>query len=575
MPSPVALALDGDPAGAAAAALRTDDPDDRYLDLVLVAVACKRLGDLEAVALTARAAAHHYRPIVEEGLYPLYASYLQEIASALPDAEIAPFVRAMEPEIQAVGALPPSGDPPSRFLSLYAELLRLSEGGDLPLDYLRRHEAAHLLLIDLARRCGPAPSLDEAILDLGLRSAREAEDLSRRAARSPDLYTRGRLRHALLRIANSTRSLLERAPDLACPLAEAIPWTALAQLPRGPRLEAIGALVEAIADYPPAMKAILYPAVVEAIAGADSSDSWRRRLLAPLASLAAAFADASEDARVRTLELLDRFMADPDPLAEGDPEQAGRTFARALGLLGERGLGAFEPLHRWCAREAIEACPAVIARWARASGRSPFEVEPAWTSDPVRAWAVVREAEGSERQAWAAEVLATPSWDLRALALDRQGVPGQRALAELLVQYPQPLADVSLAGAIAGFVRDPVPGLGHPASNPFARTLDLLGPEVPPYPLAVLFDARVASEGYAAYEHDQALRLVAAWALQDGPNAALRLAAGFGSRNDASWLLGPLLADGAAPHLDPDIVSRLALNPFLYGAYLLESRCAS
>jgi len=141
----------------------------------------------------------------------------------------------------------------------------------------------------------------------------------------------------------------------------------------------------------------------------------------------------------------------------------------------------------------------------------------------------------------------------------------QRAVADLLTHFPEPLADPDLAAAARAAI------VGESAKGPYFRTLDLLGTSPEPYPLAVLLDARVASRGYAAPELDHALRQIVAWSLERDVNAALRMAAGFATRNHVSWLLGSLLADGAAERLDGAVVRQIAPHPFLLGAYLLET----
>ncbi len=541
-----------------------------------MATAGVRVGDLASASLAARAAVQHYRPIVEDGLYPLYARYLTEIAAVLPAEDVAPFIAAMDPEVVAVGALPPSGDPPARFLALFADLLQVASGGRLPLDRLCAHEAAHLLLVDLSHRSGDDPALDSALFALGHEAACDAERLAGEAASHPDPFTRVRLRHALLRLANTERSLLGRSPDAARRLLAEFPLAQIARMPRGPRLETLQALAEAVFGLPGPIRNDLYPRVIAATRGTGGPDqAVLRRQTATMAAITAAFTDASWQASEDALALLAWFLADDAVLGEGVPTEAARGLCRLLGGLGGLAVAGLVQLFNWCKVEAPGAQAAVLAAWARAAGCSPFDLAPEWGGDPVRAWSVVKEADGQRRSEWAARALAQPAWDIRAVALDSDREDAQRALAELLVLYPEPLGDAGLAEAIAGYVQEPARGALVRSQGPFARTLGLLGLTPPPYALAVLFDARVCAPGYGSAEHDRALRQIVAWSLQDGPNAALRLAAGFGSRNDASWLLGPLLAEGAAEQLDPALVDRLSLHPFLYGAYLLETRCVS
>jgi hypothetical protein len=562
--------LAGDPASALRAALEREDPEDRYLDLVLVAAACARRGDEPPARAAAARAVEHYRPIVEEGLYVLYASYLSELARVLPPAEIGAFVEAMEPEVAALGALPAAADDPLPFLALYNDLHVAARGWQAALDGARSHGASHLLLGDLARRAPADPELDDALADLAAEAAREAALLARKAAEGADPFTRDRLRRELLRQVAAQKALFERDPDRAHEAlwpgeAPAIPFEALAALPRGMRLEALQALAQALGPLPPEQRRDLYPHFLQAAhpPGVETG-SMLRRQAGSMARIISPFLDAAPVAAADLVDLAAWFLAEEAPLAEGAGEEAARNFAQALLPLDLRACEPLEDLLDWAETHVPAIAPAVLAAWAVARQDLPTALRGDCFDTPQRTWWVVREAPPELRGPWAEAALAWADWDLRALV--RSADPDeQRAIADLLTHFPEPLADPDLAADAREVI------LGEHAAGPYARTLAVLGPEPEPYPLAVLLDARVGSRGHAAPEHDHALRQIVGRELSRDANAALRLAAGFGTRNHVSWLLGSLLAEGHARMLDAAAVRQAEPHPFLLGAFILET----
>ncbi|MBM3267831.1 MAG: hypothetical protein FJZ01_09305 [Candidatus Sericytochromatia bacterium] len=570
-PPAVSRVLAGDAAGALRSALARKDPEDRYLELVLVAAACARRGEDAPARAAAVRAVEHYRPIVEEGLYLLYARYLADLAGILPPAEIGGFAAAMEPEVAALGALPAAADDPLPFLALYNDLLHAASGWEATLAHARRHAASHLLLGDLARRAPSDAELDAALADLAAEAAREAAALATKAARAADPFTRDLLRRSLLRQVAALRCLFDRDPDLAgqtlWPGGEtAIPFHALAGLPRGLRLEALLPLSAALAPLPAGERAALYPHFLQAVhpPGVETG-SMLRRQAAAVARITVPFLDAASTAAGDLAGLVAWFLAEEAELAEGAAEESARNFAQALLPLGLRAAAPLEDLLAWAEDHAVAAAPAVLAAWAVATEDLPTALRPECFDTPQRTFWVLREAPPGFRRDWAEAAFAWADWDLEALVRSAD-LDEQRAVADLLTYCPDPLADPALAAA----ARDVILGERHGA-GPYGRTLALLGPEPEPYPLAVLLEARVGTRGNAAPEHDQALRAIVAWELARDANAALRLAAGFGTRNHVSWLLGTLLAEGRASALDPAAVQEAAPHPFLLGAYLLET----
>lgn len=564
-PPAAAWALAGDPEAALQAALRRTDPEDRYLELVLVAACCARSGDIPAARAAALRAVERYRPIVEEGLYALYARYLTEIGAALPPDEIGAFVAVMEPEVAALGALPAAADPPLSFLALYNDLHHAARGWEATLEHARTHPASHLLLGDLARRVPPTPDLDQALADLAAVAGLEASSLAAKAVGGADPFLRDRLRRSLLRQIAALRALFERGCPEADRLLAGIPFDALAALPRGLRLEALQAMAAALEGLPLDRRAALYPQFLMAAhpPGVETG-SMLRRQAAAVARITAPFLEAEPAAAGDIEGLVDWFLAEEAYLGEGAAEEAARNFAQALMCLGKRAGRCLDRLLIWAEEHAPSGGPAVLAAWAVASGTSPSALRPGCMATPIRAWRVIREAPAELRPLWAAEAAGNPEWNLRAY-LAWGDLDEQKAIADLLTYHPAPLADAGLARDARQVI------LGEHGAGPYARTLERLGEEEDPYPLAVLLDARVASRGYTAPEHDHALRQIVTWALFRDVNRALRLAAGFSTRNHVSWLLGGLLADGLAALLDPDAVNGAAPHPFLLGAYMLET----
>lgn len=564
-PPAVEWVMAGDAMAGLQAALGRPDPEDRYLELILVAVASARRGDIPAARAAAARAVDLYRPIVEEGLYALYARYLTEIGAALPPDEIGAFVQVMEPEVVALGALASAADPPLSFLALYNDLHHAAHGWEATLDHARAHPASHLLLGDLARRVPPAPDLDQALADLADTAGREASDLAARAVGGADPFLRDRLRRALLRQIAGLRALFDRGSPLADQLLAGIPFDALARLPRGIRLEALQAMAAALEGLPREHRAALYPRFLMAAhpPGVETG-SMLRRQAAAIARITAPFLDAEPAAAGDLVGLVDWFLSENAYLGEGAAEEASRQFARALLGLGERAGPSLDRLLIWAEEHTPAGCPAVLAAWAACCGTSPAALRPDCLATPRQAWRVIREAPEDLRPRWAAESVRNPAWNLRAL-LSSPDLDEQRAVADLLTYHPDPLRDLALAREARQII------LGESGAGPYARTLELLGEEADPYSLAVLLDARVASRGHAAPEHDHALRQIVARALARDVDKALRLAAGFGTRNHVSWLLGSLLADGHASRLDPDAVRAADPHPFLLGAYLLET----
>ncbi len=566
----VGLVLAGDAAGALLAALSRKDPEDRYLDLILVAAACARYGEDAPARAAAARAVEKYRPIVEEGLYGLYARYLTDLASVLPPAEIGAFVEVMEPEVAALGALPAAADDPLPFLALYNDLHQAASGWQAALAHARRHPASHLLLGDLARRAPADPALDAALADLAAEAAREAATLTARSSKGADPFTRDRLRRSLLRQIAAFKALFDRDADLALATlwGEAgpnIPFEALATLPRGLRLEALQAMAAALAPLPAEQRAALYPHFLQAAhpPGVETGSMLRRQAGA-IARITASFLDAEPMAAADLEGLVAWFLAEEAFLGDGAAEEAARNFAQALVPLGSRAGASLEALLDWADAQAPAGAPAVLAAWAVACEELPTALRAGCFDTPARTWWVVREAPPELRGSWVESAFAWADWDLRALVTSPD-LDEQRAIADLLTYFPEPLADPELAAEARRVI------LGEHTAGPYARTLALLGDGAAPYPLAVLLDARVGSRGYAIPEHDQALRQIVAWALARDANAALRLAAGFGTRNHVSWLLGSLLAEGAAASLDPEAVRLAEPHPFLLGAYLLET----
>ncbi len=565
LPPAVEWVLAGDPAAALQAALGRSDPEDRYLDLVLVAAASARRGDIAAARAAAARAVELYRPIVEEGLYALYARYLCEIAAVLPPEEVGAFVQVMEAEVTALGALPAAADPPLSFLALYNDLYQESQGWDATLEHARRHPASHLLLGDLARRVPPDVDLDRALADLAQEAAHEASGLAAKALGGADPFLRDRLRRSLLRQIAALKALFDRGVATAGLLVGGIPFDALARLPRGLRLEALQAMALALAPLPLEQRAALYPRfLLAAHPPGVETGSMLRRQAAAIARITGPFLDAEPAASGDMEGLVDWFLSEDAFLGEGAAEEAARNFAQALLGLGPRASRCLERLLIWAEVNVPAGCPAVLAAWAVCCGVSPDALRTGCLATPQRSMRVIREAPPDLRPDWAAVALANPDWDLRALVKSGD-LDEQRAVADLLTYCPAPLADANLARDCSAVI------LGEHGGGPYARTLELLGDRPEPYPLAVLLDSRVASRGYTAPEHDHALRQIVTWALERDANTALRLAAGFGTRNHVSWLLGGLLAEGAALTLAPEAVRQASPHPFLLGAFLLET----
>lgn len=561
----VRLALAGDIEASARLARTQEDPEDRYLDLVLSAAAAKQGNQREAAASLWTEAISCYRPLVEEGLSGLHLRYLGEALPLLsPEGQWA-LLQALEPEVDALGALTAAHEPPGGFVRTLNDLVFGLYGREQGLKAILAHGASHLLLTDMAERLPDASDIDEALHALLRAAGEDALGWIERNTRGGSPFTREQLKRALLRQMVAL-TLLDQRGHAIVDLAEAgVPWQALADLPRPMRLEMLTTTAAVLERVSPAVRAALGPLWRSAALAED----WRReglprRYAGLMAQLLGHFV-AEVPPLADELESTLAWFLDHNQVLDADQaEESALSLSEALARLpAPRHPTGLVDLLGWCRREAPTVVPRVLADLADATDCLPNAHEPNWPRTPAAAWRVVREAREALRPRLAAGALELARWTLRD-ALSGDDPEERIAAANLLTSHPAPLEDPTLAALARSLLREAWP------SGKASRTLDLLETDAPPEALPILLQAAWTGEDDPVLAHDQALRqLLPLVAARDIPRS-LRMAAGFSNRNHTSWFVGHLLEGGWLGGIAPRDLDEVAPHPFLTGALEIE-----
>ncbi|MEB3299859.1 MAG: hypothetical protein VKO21_10290 [Candidatus Sericytochromatia bacterium] len=561
----VARALAGEAAEAAQLAREQEDPEDRYLDLVLAATACVRGGHAQAATELWLEAIAQYRPLVEEGLSGIHLRFVAEGVQLLgPEGRWA-MLQALEPEIDALGALTAAHEPPGAFVRTLNDLIFGLYGREEGLAAIRQHGASHLLLVDLAARLPDDPSLGEALLGLLADAGEEARGWLGRNARGGSPFTRERLKRSLLRQMVALTELERRGHDILPFAADRLPWDGMQDLPRPLRLEMLTTMATVLTRVPPATRGALGHLWLRAALPPD----WRHeglprryaglmaQILGPFAAEAPALADELE----RTLAW---FLDHPQVMDVDQAEETALALSSALTSMppGRPGQGLVDVLS-WARDGAPAAIPRILADLYVAQGRMPDTWEGDWPRTPLDAWSVVRETPESLRPGLAAHALARSAWRAED-ELAGEDPARRQAVAALLACHPEALADPALARHVQGALTAAWP------YGPGRRTLELLGPDVPHRITASLLEAAMGCEDDPVLAHDQGLRRILPWLAARDVAQALRAAAGFSNRNHTSWFVGSLLDRGWLDSADLADLEAAAPHPFLIGAWELE-----
>jgi hypothetical protein len=557
----VRLALSGNIEAAARLAREQEDPEDLYLDLVLAAAAAPQES---AAALWSEAIAH-YRPLVEEGLSGLHLRYLGEALPLLAADGRWALLQALEPEVDALGALTAAHDPPGGFIRTLNDLVFGLYGREQGLQAILAHGASHLLLTDMADRLPYAPDIDEALHVLLRRAGDDACGWVDRNAQGGSPFTREQLKRALLRQMVALTLLHQRGHEITDLARTCLPWPSMEALPRPLRLEMLTTTASLLERTSSSVRAALGPLWrAAALPVAWHREGLPRRYAGLTAQLLANFVAEVPTLADELEATLSWFLDHSQPLDADQAEETALNLSEALARLpGERHPAGLVDLLGWCRREAPGVVPRVLADLSGATGCLPDAHDPGWPRTPTAAWRVVREAREGLRPRLAAEALRLAPWSL-AQVLAGADHEDRLAAANLLATHPDAIAETGLGPRIRSLLRQAWP------TGRAARTLDLLEDDGPDPIWAILLQAAWTGEDDPVLAHDQALRQILPLVAARDVRLSLRVAGGFSNRNHTSWFVGHMLEGGWLAAVTARELDEAAPHPFLVGAMDLE-----
>ncbi|MBM3259188.1 MAG: hypothetical protein FJY99_05540 [Candidatus Sericytochromatia bacterium] len=561
----VRLALSGDLEASARLAREQEDPEDLYLDLVLAAAAARQAAPQGFAAARWSEAIAHYRPLVEEGLSGLHLRYLGEALPLLGAEGQWALLQALEPEVDALGALTAAHEPPGGFVRTLNDLVFGLYGREQGLQAILAHGASHLLLADMADRLPDAPDIDEALHVLLRRAGDDAGGWVDRNAKGGSPFTREQLKRALLKQMVALTLLHQRGHDITELARTGISWARMEALPRPLRLEMLTTTAALLERTSPSVRAALAPLWRAAALPADwHREGLPRRYAGLMAQLLAHFV-AEVPTLADELEATLSWFLDHSQILDADQaEETALNLSEALSRLpGERHPAGLIELLGWCRQEAPGVVPRVLADLSGATGCTPDAHETGWPRTPTAAWRVVREAREGLRPRLAAEALRLAPWSL-AQVLSEADLEDRLAAANLLTTHPDALAQAGLGPRIRSLLRQAWP------TGQAARTLDLLEDDGPDPIWAILLQAAWTGEDDPVLAHDQALRQILPLVAARDVRLSLRVAGGFSNRNHTSWFVGHMLEGGWLEATTARELDEAAPHPFLVGAMDLE-----